>query len=200
MNQTIIAALLVVTLGIASGFPLKVCDKLRDVKEGADNYDLYLVKLNDSSNYKDAEYVINIVKQYQTTLDQYASKVHEPSVRSRLELTENAGVLHGTLSQQALLLVRTRLCWHCINTSSLLDIHLILSCRCAWIAEWNSFCQIIQGALFSLKVLVKGRTIYTLQIVLNLFSKNHTTIIVPIIPLPSSPRPPWTLCTMSSLR
>ena len=122
MNQTVIAALLGVTLGIASGLPLKVCDKLRDVKEGAHNYDLYLVQLNDSGNYMDAEYVVNLVNQYQATLEQGASNVHEPSVRSKLELTENAGVLHGTLSQQALLLVSIHMCWY--NTSTLFDIFL----------------------------------------------------------------------------
>ena len=102
--------LLAVALGIASGFPLKACDKLKDVKEGADNYNMYLIKLNDSNNYKDAEHVINLVKQYQATLEQDASNVHEPSVRSQLELTENAGVLHGTLSQQALFLVSMHMC------------------------------------------------------------------------------------------
>ena len=105
MIQATCAAVLIAMLGIASGFPLKACNKLTDVREGAVNYDLYLVKLKDPGNHKDAEYVINLVKQYQTTLDQHASNVHEPSVRSQLELTENAGVLHGTLSQQALVLV-----------------------------------------------------------------------------------------------
>ena len=105
MNQTISTAVLIIMLGIASSFPLKTCDKLKGVKEGGNNYDLYLVKLKDTDNYEDTEYVINLVKQYQAILEQHASNVHEPSVRSRLELTENAGVLHGTLSQQALLLV-----------------------------------------------------------------------------------------------
>ena len=92
-------------LGLTSSFPLKTCNKLQDVEEGVNNYDQYLVKLKDSQNYQDAEYMINLVNQYQAILDQYASNVHEPSVRSQLELTENAGVLHGTLSQQALFLV-----------------------------------------------------------------------------------------------
>ena len=105
MIQTTCVAVLIAMLGIASSFPLKTCDKLKGVKEGGDNYNLYLVKLKDPDNYEDTEYVINLVKQYQAILEQHASNVHEPSVRSRLELTENAGVLHGTLSQQALLLV-----------------------------------------------------------------------------------------------
>ena len=108
MSQTTITAVVIALLGIAAGFPLKTCNKLTGVKEGAANYDLYLVKLKDSGNYKDAEYVINLVNQYQATLDQHASTVHEPSVRNRLELTENAGVLHGTLSQQALFLVSSQ--------------------------------------------------------------------------------------------
>ena len=107
MNQYIFVIVLAVTLGIASSFPLQACDKLEDVKEGVDNFDQYLVKLKDSGSYMDAEYVINLVNQYQKTLEQYASNVHEPSVRSQLELTENAGVLHGTLSQQALFLVNS---------------------------------------------------------------------------------------------
>ena len=105
MDQAIFAAVLAIILGVASGAPLHTCDKLTDVREGADNYDQYLVKLKDSDNHMDAEYVINLVNQYQTTLELYASNVHEPSVRSELVLTENAGVLYGTLSQQALFLV-----------------------------------------------------------------------------------------------
>ena len=105
MSHAICVAVLIAMLGIASGFPLKTCNKLTGVKEGANNYDLYVVKLKNPGNYKDAEYVINIVNQYQATLEQGASNVHEPSVKSRLELTGNSGVLHGILSQQALVLV-----------------------------------------------------------------------------------------------
>ena len=105
MNQTIFTAVLAITLGISSGFPLLSCDKLKSVKEGVDNYNQYLVKLNDSDNYRDAEYMINLVNQYQTTLELHASNVDKPSVRSQLALSENAGVLHGTLSKQALFLV-----------------------------------------------------------------------------------------------
>ena len=104
MNQATFGIVLIASLGMTLGSPL-TCDKLKDVKEGADNYDHYLVKLKDSGKHKDAEYMINLVNQYQAILDQYASNVHEPSVKSRLELSENAGVLHGRLSQQALLLV-----------------------------------------------------------------------------------------------
>ena len=104
MNQATFGIVLIASIGIILGSPL-TCDKLKDVKEGADNYDHYLVKLKDSGNYKEAEYMINLVNQYQATLDQHASDVQEASVKSKLELSENAGVLHGTLSQQALLLV-----------------------------------------------------------------------------------------------
>ena len=104
MNQAIFAIVLAISLGMTLGSPL-TCDKLKDVKEGVENYDLYLVKLKESDNYEDAEYVINLVNQYQATLDQHASNVYEPSVKSQLELTENAGVLHGILSQQALVRV-----------------------------------------------------------------------------------------------
>lgn len=106
MIQTVFAVVLAITLGVASSFPLETCNKLQDVKEGVDNYDQYLVKLKDSKNYQDAEYIINLVNQYQASLEEHASNVHEPSVRSQLVLTEGAGVLHGTLSQQALFLVR----------------------------------------------------------------------------------------------
>ena len=106
MNQTVVAAMLAaMVLGITSGFPLKTCDKLKGVRKGTDNYDLYLVQLID---HKDAEYIINLVSEYQTTLDQHpASNESEPSVTSKLELTGDLGMLHGFLSQQALLLVST---------------------------------------------------------------------------------------------
>ena len=108
MIQTVLAVVLAIILGIALGSPLQ-CDKLRNVKEGADNYNQYLVTLKDSNNYMDTEYIINLVNQYQMILERYASNVHEPLVRSQLELSENAvGVLHGTLSQQALVLVWTK--------------------------------------------------------------------------------------------
>ena len=108
MDRIVLAVVLAITLGIALGSPLQICDdKLKNMKEGADNYNQYLVVLKDSDNYMDAEYIINLINQYQTFLDQYASNVYEPLVRSQLELSENvAGVLHGTLSQQALILVR----------------------------------------------------------------------------------------------
>ena len=106
MNQQSLAIALGLLLGTASCFPMQTCDKLKDVKEGIDNHNKYLVKLKDSDNYyEDTEYVINLVNQYETTLEQHASNVHKPSIRNQLELSENAGVLHGTLSQQALFLV-----------------------------------------------------------------------------------------------
>ena len=109
MKQIILAAVLAITLGIASGFPLFTCDKLRDVDKAVDNNDQYLIKLKNSNNYMDAKHLIDLVKQYQTSLELYASNVHESLVKSELELSENDGVLHGTLSQQALTLVSTKL-------------------------------------------------------------------------------------------
>ena len=106
MYQTIFVTLLAITLEIASGCPLQICDKLKDVMEGVENYDLYLIKLKDTDNFMDAEYVINLVNQYQAILEQGASNVEEPSIiKSQLELTEKPGMLYGTLSQQALVLV-----------------------------------------------------------------------------------------------
>ena len=107
MNQTIFATVMAIILGIASGFPVFTCDKLKDVREGFDNHDQYLVQLKETDNYIDAKYVIDLVEQYQTNLDLYAFNVHEPSLKSHLELSENAGILQGTLSKQALLLVST---------------------------------------------------------------------------------------------
>ena len=110
MNMTILIAVLVpvmtVTFGIVASLPMHSCDKLKDVNDGADNYNRYLVKVNDTHNYLGAEYIVDLVNQYQTTLDQDASNVHEPLVRSQLKISENVGILHGTLSKQALLLVR----------------------------------------------------------------------------------------------
>ena len=114
MNQLSLAIALGLLLGTASCFPMQTCDKLKDVKEGIDNHNKYLVKLKDSDNYEDTQYVINFVNQYETTLQQHASNVHEPSIRSQLELSEKAGVLHGTLSQQALFLVSSYLSDTCI--------------------------------------------------------------------------------------
>ena len=105
MNQLSLAIALGLLLGTASCFPMQTCDKLKDVKEGTDNHNKYVVKLKESDNYEDNEYVINLVDQYETTLQQHVSNVHEPSIRNQLELSEKAGVLHGTLSQQALFLV-----------------------------------------------------------------------------------------------
>ena len=110
MKQIVLAAVLAITLGIASGFPLFTCDKLRAVDEGVDNNDQYLVKLKDSNNYKDAKHLIDLVKQYQISLELHASNVHGSSVKSELELSENEGVLLGTLSHQALTLVSKKLC------------------------------------------------------------------------------------------
>ena len=60
MNQIVFAVVLGISLGIALS---SLCnpDKLRNVKEGADNYDQYLITLKDSDDYMDAEYVINVV-------------------------------------------------------------------------------------------------------------------------------------------
>lgn len=134
MNQTVFAAVLTVLLGIASGFPLKTCDKLKSVKEGAENYNLYLVKLRDPKNYMDAEYIINLVKQYQTTLEQHASNVRESLVKSKLALTETAGLLHGILSQQALFLVR-KYSSHTYVHTIMLHMTFIYIHRCAWKVE-----------------------------------------------------------------
>ena len=108
MNKKILKVVLVMTVafGIAASLPIHSCHKLKDVNKGADNYNRYLVKVNDTYNHSDAKHIVDLVNQYQTTLDQSASNVHEPVVRSQLELSENTGVLHGTLSEQALLMVR----------------------------------------------------------------------------------------------
>ena len=105
MNQVIFSAVLAVSLGISLGFPVQTCEKLKEVTGGIDHHDRYLIKLKNSSNYMDAEYIINLVDGYQTMLEQHASNVNEPSVISKLELTGNPGMLHGILSQQALILV-----------------------------------------------------------------------------------------------
>ena len=109
MKQIILAAVLAISLGIASSFPVFTCDKLKGVVEGFDNDDQYLVKMKDSNNHMDSEYLIDLVKQYQIGLELYASSVHGPSVKSELEMSENAGVLQGTLSQRAVILVSIQL-------------------------------------------------------------------------------------------
>ena len=118
MKQIIFAAVLAITFGMTLGFPVFTCDKMKGVEEGADNHNQYLIKLKDTNNFVDAQNLIDVVKQYQTTLEMYASNVHETSIKSELELSENAGVLHGTLSQRALLVVSIRICSY-LSTSGL---------------------------------------------------------------------------------
>ena len=104
MNHLIIAITFTVILGIVSGAPLLTCDKIKDVNQGKDNQDRYLVILKDPKSYQDAKHVIELVEMYQQLQERDASNVHEPSVKSQLELLKNV-VLQGILSQQALLLV-----------------------------------------------------------------------------------------------
>ena len=104
MNPSIIAITFTVILGIVSGAPLLTCDKIKDVNQGKDNQDRYLVILKDPKNYQDAEYVMGIVDLYQWSLEMNAFNVYDTSVKSQLELLENVG-LQGTLSKQALFLV-----------------------------------------------------------------------------------------------
>ena len=113
MNKVIFSAVIAASLGISLGFPVQTCEKLKEVKGGTDHHDRYLIKLKDSSNYMDAKYIINLVDRYQTSLKQDASNVHESSVISKLELSENPGMLQGILSQQALVLVsKQQVCMH----------------------------------------------------------------------------------------
>ena len=104
MNHLITAITFTVILGIVSGAPLLTCDKIKDVNQGKDNQDRYLVILKDPKNYQDAEYVMGIVGLYQWSLETNAFNVYNTSVKSQLELLENVG-LQGTLSKQALFLV-----------------------------------------------------------------------------------------------
>jgi len=106
MNHVIIVINFTVILGIVSGAPLLTCDKIKDVKQGKDNQDRYLVILKDPISYQDAEYVIGIVDLYQWSLEMNAFNAHDTSesVRSQLEPLENVG-LQGILSKQALFLV-----------------------------------------------------------------------------------------------
>ena len=142
MKQTIYAVVLVLTVTIAAGLPLQACNKLKNVREGVDNYDLYLVKLKNSDNYMDAEYVINLVSQNQPTLEQHASDAYsEPLIESRLELSEiAAGTLYGTLSPQALNLVSYT---YVIIYSDNLILYLYFN-RYVQKAEWNLSFQIIR--------------------------------------------------------
>ncbi|XP_065912312.1 uncharacterized protein [Dysidea avara] len=104
MNHLITAITFTVILGIVSGAPLLTCDKIKDVNQGKDNQDRYLVILKDPKSYQDAEYVMGIVDLYQWSLETNAFNVYNTSVKSQLELLENVG-LQGTLSKQALFLV-----------------------------------------------------------------------------------------------
>ena len=104
MNQLITTITFTVILGIVSGAPLLTCDKIKDVGQGKDNQDRYLVILKDPKSYQDAEHVIGLVDLYQWSLDMNAFNIHDTSVKSQLEILENVG-LQGILSKQALHLV-----------------------------------------------------------------------------------------------
>ena len=104
MNHLVIAITFTVILRIISGAPPLTCDKIKDVNQGKDNQDRYLVILKDPKSYQDAEYVMGIVYLYQRSLEMNAFNVHDNSIKSQLELLENVG-LQGTLSKQALVLV-----------------------------------------------------------------------------------------------
>ena len=102
MNHFIFAITFTIILGIVSGAPLLTCDKIKDVDQGKDNQDRYLVILKDPKSYQDAEHLIRIVESYQLSLEM---NVHDTLVvKSQLELEESVG-LQGTLSRQALFLV-----------------------------------------------------------------------------------------------
>ena len=104
MNPSIILITFTVIFGIVSGAPLLTCDKIKDVNQGKDNQDRYLVILKDPKSYQDAEYVMGIIDRCQWSLEMNAVNVFDTSVKSQLELLENVG-LQGTLSKQALFLV-----------------------------------------------------------------------------------------------
>ena len=104
MNHLILAITFTVILGIVSGAPLLTCDKIKDVNQGKDNQDRYLVILKDPNSYQDAEYVKEIVDMYQRSREMNAVNAFDTTVKSQLELLENVG-LQGTLSKQALFLV-----------------------------------------------------------------------------------------------
>ena len=104
MNHLITAITFTVILGIVSGAPLLTCDKIKDVGQGKDNQDRYLVILKDPKSYQDAEQVTGLVDLYQWSLEMNAFNVDDTPVKSQLEILENVG-LQGTLSKQALVLV-----------------------------------------------------------------------------------------------
>ena len=104
MNYWITEVTFTIILGIVSGAPLLTCDKIKDVNQGKDNQDRYLVILKDLKSYQDAQHVIGLVDLYQWSLEMNAAIAFDTTVRSQLELLENVG-LKGTLSKQALFLV-----------------------------------------------------------------------------------------------
>ena len=100
-----ILLLLLIIPGDILGF--KPCDKLivkGDNKGVVFDYNQYFIELKNTESYKrDAEYLIGLVEQYQTTQEACAS-----DVKSELKLSETrVGVLSGTSSQHALTLVST---------------------------------------------------------------------------------------------
>ena len=92
-------------LRVVSGTLPFTCDKIKDFDKEKDNQNRYLVMLKDPKSYQDAQHVIGLVDLYQWSLEMNAGSIHEPLVKSSLEVAENMDGLQGTLSEQALLLV-----------------------------------------------------------------------------------------------
>ena len=105
MNYLLTAITFTLILRIVSGTQLFTCDKIKDFDQEKDNQNRYLVILEDPKSYQDAEYVIGLVDLYQWSLEMNAGSIHEPLVKSQLEVAENMDGLQGTLSKQALFLV-----------------------------------------------------------------------------------------------
>ena len=105
MNQSFLAVVvLAIILQTVAGAPTILCNKLGVV--AANNR--YFVLLKDNYTEEDAKQIIEIVNEYQSSLEMSGSgnDVDSQSViRSQLTYSQNYEQLSGTLSAEAILLV-----------------------------------------------------------------------------------------------
>ena len=104
MNQLFLTvAVLAIILQAIAGAPINSCSKLQGVS--SDNR--YVVFLEDHHTIEDAKKIIDIVKDYQSSLETSASGFSGDSlpITSQLDYLTDVHQLQGTLSQEAILLV-----------------------------------------------------------------------------------------------
>ena len=106
MNQSfLVVVALAITVTIVAGAPVtpQTCSKLKDV----DHNNRYLVLLNDNHMVEDANRIIKVVDDYQSSLETSGLIKNCQSIISKLTYDTHVKQIGGYLSEEALLLVCT---------------------------------------------------------------------------------------------